>query len=109
VATAPTGDSPDQPADPNAATIPVTIAVGLPKGFRLDQAPATVDVTTGTRPNVLLAPIAALLAGPGGGYQVRLAGGGLVPVEPGRFDENTGQVEIVSGLTEGQTVEVPAG
>jgi len=57
---------------------------------------------------VLLAPIAALLARPGGGYQVRLTGGGLVPVEPGRFDQGSGRVEIVRGLTEGQSVEVPA-
>jgi len=98
----------DQPADPNAATIPVTISVRTPRDFTLAQAPVTVDVTTGSRPNVLLAPIAALLARPGGGYQVRLAGGGLVPVRPGQFDDNTGQVEIVSGLAEGQSVEVPA-
>jgi multidrug efflux pump subunit AcrA (membrane-fusion protein) len=68
----------------------------------------TVDVTTGAQSGVLLAPIAALLARPGGGYQVRLAGGGSAPVEPGRFDESSGQVEIVHGLTEGQSVEVPA-
>jgi hypothetical protein len=98
----------DQPSDPNAATVPVTISVRAPRGFTLAQAPVTVDVTTGSRRNVLLAPVAALLARPGGGYQVRLAGGGQVPVEPGQFDQNTGQVEIVSGLTEGQSVEVPA-
>jgi hypothetical protein len=109
VAQAPAANSADQPADPGAATVPVTITLRLPRGFALDQAPATVDVTVGSRPGVLLAPIAALLARPGGGYQVRLAGGALVPVEPGRFDDDTGQVEIVSGLTEGQPVEVPAG
>jgi peptidoglycan hydrolase-like protein with peptidoglycan-binding domain len=108
VATSPAGGSSDQPTDPNAATVPVTISIRPPRGFTLDQAPVTVDVTTGTRRGVLLAPIAALLARPGGGYQVRLAGGGLVPVEPGHFDESTGQVEIVTGLTEGQSVEVPA-
>lgn len=108
VATAPAGNQPDQNGDPDAATVPVTITLRIPRGFTLDQAPVTVDVTTGTRANVLLAPIAALLARPGSGYQVRLAGGGLVPVEPGRFDQSTGQVEIVSGLTEGQSVEVPA-
>jgi hypothetical protein len=108
VATATDSGSSDQPPDPNAATVPVTISVRVPRDFTLVQAPVTVDVTTGSRPNVLLAPIAALLARPGGGYQVRLAGGGLVPVEPGRFDEATGQVEIVSGLSAGQSVEVPA-
>jgi peptidoglycan hydrolase-like protein with peptidoglycan-binding domain len=108
VATAPSDGSADQPVDPAAATVPVTISLRTPRGFALDQAPATVDVTTGSRPGVLLAPIAALLARPGGGYQVRLAGGGPVPVEPGRFDQSSGRVEIVSGLSEGQSVEVPA-
>jgi hypothetical protein len=114
-ATAPSSDSDDfngpsqpQPGNPDTATVPVTITVRLPSGFTLDEAPATVDVTTGSQPDVLLLPIAALLARPGGGYQVRLAGGGPVPVEPGRFDESSGQVEIVHGLTEGQSVEVPA-
>ncbi|NMO56865.1 efflux RND transporter periplasmic adaptor subunit [Actinoplanes sp. TBRC 11911] len=102
-----TDPSPGQ--DPDQATIPVTVAIQLPGGFELDQAPVTVDITTGTRTGVLLLPIAALLARPGGGYQVRLAGGGLVPVELGRFDESSGQVEIVNGVREGQSVEVPAG
>ncbi|MFG2058398.1 efflux RND transporter periplasmic adaptor subunit [Micromonospora sp. NPDC048930] len=111
VATAPSGDAgngPQQPGNPDTATVPLTIAVRLPRGSGLDQAPVTVTITTGTRRDVLLVPIAALLARPGGGYQVRLAGGGAVRVEPGSFDESTGQVEIVRGLTAGQTVEVPA-
>ncbi|MFC0508894.1 HlyD family efflux transporter periplasmic adaptor subunit [Micromonospora costi] len=111
VAAAPSGDEGNggqQPANPDTATVPLTIAVDLPRGSGLDQAPVTVDVVTGTRPDVLLIPIAALLARPGGGYQVRLTGGSAVQVEPGRFDESTGQVEVVSGLTAGQTVEVPA-
>jgi hypothetical protein len=110
VATSPAGDG-DSTADPastDSATVAVTIAVRLPRGLGLDQAPVTVDITTDTRRDVLLIPIAALLARPGGGYQVRLTGGGPVPVEPGRFDESTGQVEIVRGLTAGQSVEVPA-
>jgi hypothetical protein len=111
VATSPAGDpdtGPAQPADPDQATVPVTIAVGLPHGLDLDQTPVTVDITTASRRNVLLIPIAALLARPGGGYQVRLPGGSSAPVEPGTFDESTGQVEIVSGLTAGQSVQVPA-
>jgi hypothetical protein len=109
-ATSPSGgaDTGSGPADPNQATVPVTVAIHPPRGFSLDEAPVTVDVTTGTRRNVLLLPIAALLSRPGGGYQVRLAGGGLEQVEPGRFDESTGRVEIVRGLTAGQSVEVPA-
>lgn len=111
VATTPSaeaGNGPPQPASPDTATIPLTIAVRLPRGSGLDQAPVTVEVVTGTRRDVLLVPIAALLARPGGGYQVRLTGGSAVQVEAGRFDEGTGQVEIVRGLTAGQTVEVPA-
>ncbi|GGR98824.1 hypothetical protein GCM10010169_49270 [Micromonospora fulviviridis] len=111
VATAPSADSgngPQQPANPDTATVPLTIAVRLPRGSGLDQAPVTVDIVTGTRRDVLLVPIAALLARPGGGYQVRLAGGAAVQVEPGSFDESNGQVEIVRGLTASQTVEVPA-
>jgi hypothetical protein len=111
-AQSPVTDSPNGPSpmqDPDQATVPVTVALPLPDGFELDQAPVTVDITTGTRTDVLLLPIPALLARPGGGYQVRLAGGGLTPVELGRFDESSGQVEIVSGLTAGQSVEVPAG
>lgn len=111
VATAPSADAgngPQQPANPDTATVPLTIAVRLPRGSGLDQAPVTVDIVTGTRRDVLLIPIAALLARPGGGYQVRLAGGAAVQVEPGSFDESTGQVEIVRGLTASQTVEVPA-
>ncbi|WP_221321375.1 peptidoglycan-binding domain-containing protein [Actinoplanes sp. L3-i22] len=107
VASAPAAPDPGVPADVNAATVPLTIAVTLPRGFGLDQVPVTVDITTGAGEDALLAPIAALLARPGGGYQVRLAGGALVPVELGRFDESTGRVEIVSGLTAGQSVEVP--
>ncbi|MEV0720072.1 hypothetical protein AB0H87_36390, partial [Asanoa sp. NPDC050611] len=111
VATAPSNtedNGPGQQTNPDAATITVTIAVRLPRGFTLDETPVTVDVTTGEQRDVLLLPIAALLAAPGGGYQVRVVGGGPVAVEPGRFDESSGQVEIVNGLDEGQSVEVPA-
>ncbi|BCJ39507.1 hypothetical protein GCM10010168_62450 [Actinoplanes ianthinogenes] len=102
-------NSPDaDPQNPDAATVPVTVAVRLPRGLAVSETPVTVDVTTGAKEHVLLAPIAALLARPGGGYQVRLAGGTLVPVQLGDFDESSGRVEVKSGLTEGQSVEVPA-
>jgi hypothetical protein len=102
------GNGPQQPTDPDAATVPLTITFRPPRGFRLDEAPVDVEITTGARRDVLLIPIAALLARPGGGYQVRLADGSPVRVEPASFDESTGQVEITGGLTEGQSVEVPA-
>ncbi|SNY53601.1 peptidoglycan-binding protein [Paractinoplanes atraurantiacus] len=94
--------------DGGAATVPLTITFRPPPGFTLDEAPVDVDIVTGERRNVLLIPIAALLARPGGGYQVRLSDGSVVRVEPASFDENSGQVEIAGGLTEGQSVEVPA-
>jgi len=111
VATAEDGDEENgqqQPMDPDAATVPLTIAIRPPRGFTLEQAPVDVEISTGARRDVLLIPVAALLARPGGGYQVRLADGSPVQVEPAAFDESTGQVEITSGLAEGQSVEVPA-
>jgi hypothetical protein len=112
VATTPVADQGNGPqqggGNLDLATVPVTIAVTLPRGFGLDQAPVNVTITTDTRRDVLLIPIAALLARPGGGYQVRLADGSTMQVEPGEFDVSTGQVEITSGLTAGQSVEVPA-
>jgi hypothetical protein len=68
-----------------------------------------VAITTATHSDVLLVPIAALLARPGGGYQVRLAGGGYAPVPPGLFDDIAGLVEVSGpGLAAGQRVQVPA-
>lgn len=95
-------------AEGEAATVEVTVAVDLPGGGPdLDQAPAQVSVTAATRENVLLVPVIALLPAPGGGYQVRLAGGGHVPVRPGLFDSTAGTVEVTGELTEGQLVQVP--
>jgi peptidoglycan hydrolase-like protein with peptidoglycan-binding domain len=91
------------------ATIAVTVAVRLPAAAReLDQAPAQVDITTAERRDVLLVPVVALLARPGGGYRVRLVSGGYVQVEPGLFDGAAGVVEVTGQLAEGQRVEVPA-
>jgi hypothetical protein len=93
-------------------TIPVTIAVRLPKdGNDLDQAPVQVAIAVAQRRGVLMVPVTALLAKPGSGYQVRVAEGGhtrLVDVEPGIYDDTAGTVEVGGGLTEGMTVEVPA-
>jgi peptidoglycan hydrolase-like protein with peptidoglycan-binding domain len=91
-------------------TIPVTVALRVPPGDSdLDQAPVQVAITTEQRRDVLLVPVSALLAKPGGGYQVRLYGDGtLVDVQPGLYDDNAGTVEVTGpGLTEGQLVEVP--
>jgi peptidoglycan hydrolase-like protein with peptidoglycan-binding domain len=109
VASAPTnpgGQGGGQQAGP--VTVPVTISVQLPPGSPdLDQAPVQVAIASARHADVLLVPVSALLARPGGGYQVRLAGGGFVPVQPSLFDDGTGLVEV-TGVQLGQQVEVPA-
>jgi peptidoglycan hydrolase-like protein with peptidoglycan-binding domain len=105
-ATAPGGPPDDQGG---AATVTVTIQVTLPAAARsLDQAPTGVYVTTASKQNVLLVPVLALLPRAGGGYQVRRAAGGDVPVTPGLFDEVTGTVEVAGDLTPGDLLQVPA-
>lgn len=96
--------------EPGPATVTMTIQVAdLPAGAAdLDQAPVQVSITTLTRSNVLMVPVTALLARPGGGYQVRLASGGYVPVNPGLFDSTAGTVEVTGDLSVGQQVQVPA-
>jgi peptidoglycan hydrolase-like protein with peptidoglycan-binding domain len=91
-------------------TVPVTVALRLPPAAAgLDQAPVQVYLTTQEHPDVLMVPVTALLARPGGGYQVRLASGRYVAVEPGLFDDSTGSVEVAgAGLSDGDQVEVPA-
>jgi hypothetical protein len=113
VAATPAADSQadaGQESTTGRATITVTIAVTLPAGGpSLDQTPVQVSITTATHHDVLLVPISALLARPGGGYQVRLADGSYLQVEPGLFDETAGKVEVTgAGLTAGQQVQVPA-
>lgn len=108
-ATAPSqqGGQRDDQATP--ATVTVTVQVSLPAAARsLDQAPTGVYVTTASKQDVLLVPVLALLPRAGGGYQVRLAGGGYVAVTPGLFDEVTGTVEVDGNLTVGELVQVPA-
>ncbi len=93
---------------PGPATIAVAIRVTAPTGVPdLDQASVQVSIAAAEHRDVLLVPVAALLARPGGGYRVRRAGGAYVQVEPGLFDEATGNVEVSGDLTEGDRVEVP--
>ena len=94
------------PQDP---TVAVTVQVDLPDtAAGLDQTPAQVAITTRHKDGVLLVPVAALLARPGGGYQVRLSTGAFVTVELGLFDSTNATVEVTGELTEGQLVQVPA-
>ncbi len=99
-------DDPGRP--PGPATITIIVGITVPAGTPdLDQAPVLVAIAASVRENVLLVPVSALLARPGGGYQVQLAAGGYVEVRPGLFDETTGKVEVSGALTVDDQVKVP--
>ncbi|BCB78037.1 hypothetical protein Pflav_044470 [Phytohabitans flavus] len=104
VATTPQETGDGRPAGPATVTVVITVPRGAPD---LDQAPAQVSIATAVREDVLLVPIAALLAKPGGGYRLRLSTGAYADVDPGIFDDATGKVEVAGGLTVGDLVEVP--
>ena len=95
------------------ATIPVTVTLTDPgEAGTLDQAPVTVNITTGSAKNALVVPVGALLAQAPGGYDVEVAGPGntrrYVPVTTGIFDDAYGLVQVTGALTPGQRVVVPA-
>jgi hypothetical protein len=98
----------------NTPTVPVEVAPLHPAATgSLDQAPVHVSIITATVRNVLVVPVAALLALASGGYAVEeVAPGGahhLVPVQLGMFDDDAGLVQVTgSGLAAGQRVVVPA-
>lgn len=95
----------------SGATITVTVRLTHPKAAgHLNQAPVTVTITTGSAHNVLVVPVNALLAQPGGKYAVEVTGPGghhLVAVTPGMFDDAAGTVQVTGNLTPGQHVVVP--
>jgi hypothetical protein len=94
-----------------AATITVVVSLADPAvAGDLNQAPVQVTITTGSVSNVLIVPVDALLAQPGGGYAVEVTGPGghhLVKVTPGLFDDAAGTVQVTGNLTVGQRVVVP--
>jgi len=94
-----------------AATITVVVSLTNPKAAgSLNQAPVQVTITTGSVSNVLIVPVDALLAQPGGSYAVEVTGPGghrLVKVTPGLFDDAAGTVQVTGNLTPGQHVVVP--
>ncbi len=97
----------------STTTIPVQVKLTDPGAAgTLDQAPVTVNITTGDAPNVLAVPVTALLAQSSGGYVVEVVGAGgtrrYVPVRPGLFDDASGLVQVSGALTPGQRVVVPA-
>jgi multidrug efflux pump subunit AcrA (membrane-fusion protein) len=91
--------------------IPVTVTLDHPSAAgSLQQASVSVDFPTAGRENVLTVPVSALIALPGGGYGVEVAGDAARPqtikVEPGLFAG--GFVEVTgNGLDAGQKVVVP--
>jgi hypothetical protein len=93
------------------ATITVVVSLSDPKvAGDLNQAPVEVTITTGSVSNVLIVPVDALLAQPGGSYAVEVTGPGghrLVTVTPGLFDDAAGTVQVTGNLTPGQRVVVP--
>ena len=97
----------------SSATITVDVRLLHPKAAGgLDQAPVTVEITTGSVKNALVVPVDALLARPGG-YAVEVVGASgthhLVPVSVGMFDNAAGLVQVSGpGLTVGQHVAVPS-
>jgi hypothetical protein len=99
------------------ATIQVTVALTHPSAAgTLDQAPVTVYITVATASNVLVVPVAALVAQSSDTYAVEVIGAGaasaagrrLVPVTVGIFDDNSGAVQVTGALTPGEQVVVPA-
>ena len=111
IASAPANPAPGTSTPPS---VPVTITLPRPPAglADLEQAPVQVEITTAQRTGVLMVPVTALMARPGGGYQVRVLQGNaarLLEVRPGLYDDGAGTVEVTgAGLSEGMTVEVPA-
>jgi hypothetical protein len=98
----------------SSATITVDVRLLHPKAAGgLDQAPVTVEITTGSVRDALVVPVDALLARPGG-YAVEVVvgtsgGHHLVPVRVGMFDNAAGLVQVSGpGLAVGQHVVVPS-
>ena len=95
----------------STTTIPVTVTLTDPAAAgTLDQAPVTVYITTATAHGVLVVPVTALLAQPGG-YVVEVVGPGsrrrYVPVTAGPvFNDNSDLVQVSGVLTPGERVVV---
>jgi len=94
-------------------TIPVQVKLTDPRAAgTLDQAPVTVNITTGTARGALAVPVTALIARGSGRYAVEMVGRGnarrWVPVTPGIFDDASGLVQVTGALTPGQRVVVAA-
>jgi hypothetical protein len=107
--------APQQQGQGPVTTIAVQVRLTDPKAAgSLDQAPVTVNITTGSSPGPVLAvPVTALVAQASGGYVVEVAGPGStrrwVPVQAGPvFDDTDGLVQVAGALAPGQRVVVAA-
>jgi len=99
------------PPGNEVTTIPVQVRLADTRAAgTLDQAPVTVNITTGTARGALVVPVTALVAQAAGRYAVEVTGPGnsrrWVPVTPGIFDDAAGLVQVTGALTPGQRVVV---
>ncbi|MET0132891.1 MAG: peptidoglycan-binding domain-containing protein [Kibdelosporangium sp.] len=93
------------------AVVPITIAVADQAALgALQRSPVEVRYITRQQPDVLTAPVAALLAPIEGGYALEVVEGTgtrIIAVQTGLFAD--GRVEVRgAGVTDGMTVRVPA-
>lgn len=96
--------SPVAVTEQDRTLVPVVVRLtGRVTGLR-DRSLVQVVLTAERHRKVLAVPLLALLARPGGGYDVATARG-RVPVELGLFDDVRGLVEV-TGVHEGDVVEV---
>ena len=75
----------------------------------LNGASVNVSVTTASVASALAVPVTALLAKPGGGYEVEVVAGSrrsYVPVQIGLFDDQAGLVQVRGDLRAGEEVVV---
>lgn len=85
----------------------VTLDVDDPDDVLLLGMTARVDIITSEKENALVVPIAALKTNDKGSYVLRVTEGGKteeIPVTTGIYSDD--YVEILSGLTEGDTVSI---
>jgi hypothetical protein len=107
------GSSSSASSGTSGPTITVVVNLADPAAARgWDQAPVNVTITTASVSSALVVPVAALLAKPGGGYAVEVAGAAgarrLVAVSLGLFDDNAGLVQVTgTSLAAGQKIVVP--